>query len=32
MECNTEAVFDVGSLYTRLQEIKDTRKSRGQNQ
>jgi len=32
MECNTEVVFDVGSLYTRLQEMKDTCKGGGQNQ
>ena len=29
MECNTEVVFDVGSLYSRFQELKDSRKPRG---
>ena len=29
MECITEVVFDVGSLYAHLQELKDTRKARG---
>jgi predicted transposase YbfD/YdcC len=29
MECNTEVVFDVGSLYARFQEMKDKRKPRG---
>ena len=29
MECTTEVVFDVGSLYSRFQEMKDSRKRRG---
>ena len=29
MECNTEVVFDVGSLYARFQEMEDKRKPRG---
>ena len=29
MECITEGVFDVGSLYNRLQGLKDSRKPRG---
>jgi len=29
MECITEVVFDVGSLYNRLQGLKDSRKPRG---
>jgi predicted transposase YbfD/YdcC len=29
MECITEVIFDVGSLYSYFQEMKDTRKRRG---
>ena len=29
MECTTEVVFDVGSLYSRFEGIKDKRKARG---
>jgi len=29
MECTTEVVFDVGSLYTHFREMKDKRKPRG---
>lgn len=29
MECTTEVVFDVGSLYAHFQEMKDSRKRRG---
>jgi len=29
MECTTEVVFDVGSLYSRFQELRDSRKPRG---
>jgi predicted transposase YbfD/YdcC len=29
MECNTEVVFDVGSLYAHFREMKDTRQARG---
>jgi len=29
MECTTEVVFDVGSLYSRFEELKDSRKPRG---
>lgn len=29
MECTTEVVFDVGSLYSRLEQLKDSRKPRG---
>ena len=28
MECTTEVVFDVGSLYSRFQELRDSRKPR----
>ena len=29
MECTTEVVFNVGSLYSRFEKIKDKRKPRG---
>jgi len=29
MECTTEVVFDVGSLYSRFERLKDSRKPRG---
>ena len=29
MECITEVVFDVGSLYAHFREMKDTRQARG---
>jgi predicted transposase YbfD/YdcC len=29
MECTTEVVFDVGSLYNRFERLKDSRKARG---